>query len=108
MRNGTAGTMRRATRGSGPARAQAIEIEFILHETGDRDVEANIATIERMMRKDSATGKPPILLFVEGAKQDQVTLASVRWSTRLWTPDLKRQIVDARATLRVHRPYKPS
>lgn len=89
-------------------RAQSIELDFILHSVGAANVEADIATIERMMQKDSATGRPVLVLFVEGSKTDVVTVASVHWSARVWTPDLKRQIVDCRATLRVHRPYKPS
>lgn len=88
-------------------RARRIEVEFLLHADGEKDVEAEIDRFERMLEKDPRTGEPPDMQFVFGQTYDLVRVESIEWDVILCTPQLQRQQVMAKMTLRVLTPHLP-
>ena len=83
------------------SRAQHIELEFLLHAVAFLDVEPEIRAVERLMEKTARTGEPPDMYFVTSNQSPIVRVESVDWNTIVFTPDLRRQVVEGRMSLRV-------
>lgn len=79
--------------------AEDVSFELLLHRDGDKNVEAELKKLDKMMQPDRSTGEPRDLVLVMGVRSDRVRITEKDVTEKLYAPDLKVQ--EATVSLRL-------
>ena len=80
--------------------AEEFSVELVFHkDAADKDVEEELAQLDRFMDRDGATGRPLDLVLSMGVRADRVRILSKRVKEELFTKTLR--VRRARVTLKL-------
>lgn len=76
-----------------------FQFDLMLHEVGDKDVEASLKKLDDFMKPDQNTLQPKDLFLKMGSRSDRIRILQKSVKEKRYTPDLKVQ--EALVTLKV-------